>query len=333
MTEHVTVLGDGGWGTALAIVLSDHGADVRLWSHDPDYARSMQATRRNPRFLPGVVLPDAIEVTADLAEAMGFGDIVFSVVPTPFLRAVHREARAYHRGQPVVSATKGIDTETLELPSQILRGEFGEETAICVVSGPSHAEEVARRMPTTVVAASPDMGLARRVQDLLATDRFRVYTQSDALGVELGGALKNVVAIAGGIVDGLGYGDNTKAALMTRGIVEMSRLGEAMGARRSTFFGLSGIGDLITSCISEHGRNRQVGRRIGRGEKLDDVLAGMQQVAEGVRTSKAVHRLAERHSVEMPICSEVYAVLFEDKEPARAVHDLMTRNLKEEDEW
>jgi len=207
------------------------------------------------------------------------------------------------------------------------------DVPLVVVSGPSHAEEVARRMPTTVVAASSDRGLALRIQDLLCTERFRVYTNSDPLGVELAGALKNVVAIAGGIVDGLGFGDNTKAALLTRGVVEMARLGVAVGAQRETFFGLAGIGDLVTSCVSPHGRNRAVGMRVGRGEKVADIVDSMRQIAEGVKTAAAVHQLAAAKGVEMPICEQVFRVLHEDKDPSRAVHDLMGRQLKDEADW
>lgn len=333
MTERVTILGDGGWGTALAIVLTDHGADVTLWGHDEKYCAEMQRSRKNPKFLPGVDLPDVIRVTGDLASAMSHADVVFSVVPTPFLRGILERVKAHYRpGTPIVSATKGISTDTLKRPTEILAEVLGE-APIVVVSGPSHAEEVARRMPTTVVAASGDLGLARRIQDLLATERFRVYTHDDIVGVELGGALKNVISIAAGIVDGLGFGDNTKAALLTRGIVEMSRLGEALGGQRVTFFGLSGIGDLITSTVSPHGRNRMVGYRIGRGERLEDILAGMLMVAEGVKTSIAVKKLALQRRAEMPICSEVYNVLFEGKDPAKAVRDLMTRQLKDEVDW
>lgn len=333
MTERVTVLGDGGWGTALAIVLADHGAEVTLWSHDAAYAKEIATTRKNRKFLPGVEIPDTIHVVADLAQAVTQRDMLFSVVPTPFLRGVMQNLKAhYPAGTPVVSATKGIETETLQRPSEIIRAVLGD-VPIVVVSGPSHAEEVSRRMPTTVVAASEQSGAALRVQDLLATERFRVYTNPDSIGVEVGGALKNVVAIASGIVDGLGFGDNTKAALLTRGIVEISRLGEALGGKRSTFFGLSGIGDLITSCISQHGRNRAVGERLGKGQKLEAILGRMEMVAEGVKTAISVKRLAEKHQVEMPICLEVYRVLFEGKDPALAVRHLMTRQLKEEVEW
>ena len=333
MTERVTVLGDGGWGLALSIVLADHGAEVTLWSHDPEYAAEMTRTRRNPKFLPGVEIPETVRVTSNIEATVDGQDMLFSVVPTPFLPSVLALLKPHYRaGVPVVSATKGIDTETLLRPTEIIAAALGD-VPLVVVTGPSHAEEVSRRMPTTVVAASSDMGIARRVQDLLATERFRVYTSDDVIGVELGGALKNVISIAGGIVDGLGFGDNTKAALLTRGIVEMSRLGEALGGQRQTFFGLSGIGDLITSCCSKHGRNRAVGERLGRGEKLEHVLQGMQQVAEGVKTSVAVKRLSEQRGVEMPICDEVHKVLFQDKDPGRAVRDLMTRQLKDEVEW
>ena len=333
MTERVTVLGDGGWGTALAIVLADHGAEVTLWSHDAAYAKEIATTRKNRKFLPGVEIPDTIHVVADLGQAVTQRDMLFSVVPTPFLRGVMQNLKShYPAGTPVVSATKGIETDTLQRPSEIIRAVLGD-VPIVVVSGPSHAEEVSRRMPTTVVAASEQSGAALRVQDLLATERFRVYTNPDSVGVEVGGALKNVVAIASGIVDGLGFGDNTKAALLTRGIVEISRLGEALGGKRSTFFGLSGIGDLITSCISQHGRNRAVGERLGKGQKLEAILGRMEMVAEGVKTAISVKRLAEKHKVEMPICLEVYRVLFEGKDPALAVRHLMTRQLKEEVEW
>lgn len=333
MTERVTILGDGGWGTALAIVLADHGADVTLWSHDAAYAKEVQRTRKNPKFLPGVEIQDAIHVTGDLKAALQVAEIVFSVVPTPYLTGILERVKPNYRpGTPIVSATKGISTDTLKRPTEIIAEVLGD-VPCCVVSGPSHAEEVARRMPTTVVAASTNLGLARRVQDLLATERFRVYTLADVIGVELGGALKNVIAIASGIVDGLGFGDNTKAALLTRGIVEMSRLGEALGGQRVTFFGLSGIGDLITSTVSPHGRNRMVGQRIGRGERLEDILAGMLMVAEGVKTSVAVKKLTKLKHVEMPICDEVHNVLFEGKDPAKAVRDLMTRQLKDEVDW
>ena len=326
------VIGSGGWGTALALVLDERGVDVSLWCHDAQYGEEMRKTRRNPRYLPGVEIPSSIEVTSD-REVAQTCNVVFSVVPSQYLREVMTTFQGViPAGRLIVSATKGIEHDTLKSPTDILR-ELFPGAPLVVLSGPSHAEEVARRMPTTVVASSRESGHALRIQDLLHTQFFRVYSGSDPVGVELGGALKNVVSIAGGIVDGLGFGDNTKAALLTRGIVEMARLGEALGAQRETFFGLSGIGDLITSCISPHGRNRAVGSRIGRGERLSDIVESMHQVAEGVRTARAVHSIAASKNIEMPICEEVYRVLYEDKEASRALKDLMTRQLKEETQW
>ncbi|MFO0984614.1 MAG: NAD(P)H-dependent glycerol-3-phosphate dehydrogenase [Planctomycetota bacterium] len=333
MTERVLVLGDGGWGTALAMVLVERGLQVTLWGRSPEYVQVMARTRRNPKYLPGVTIPDDIRLTSELAEATR-ADVIFAAVPSKFLRSVMLEfAPVYPRNRTMVSAAKGIENDSLMRPTEIIRSILGADVPTVVISGPSHAEEVSRRMPTTIVAASDDMGRARRIQDLLHTERFRVYTNDDEIGVELGGALKNVIAIAGGIVDGLGFGDNTKAALLTRGIVEMARLGVAMGAKRETFFGLAGIGDLITSCISPHGRNRGVGEKLGRGQKLEQILARMEQVAEGVHTSKSVCQLAEKLAVEMPICQQVERVLFEGKEPSVAVRDLMTRGLKDEWDW
>ncbi len=331
--ERAFVLGGGGWGTALALVLDERGMQVELFVHDAAYAAEMAKSRRNPRYLPGVEIPDRIGVTSDAAALAGDG-VVFSVVPSQFLRStLERWRKPLAAGKRIfVTATKGIEQETLRRPSEIVREVVGD-VPLVVVSGPSHAEEVARRMPTTVVAASSDKGLALRIQDLLFTERFRVYTNPDPLGVELAGALKNVISIAGGIVDGLGFGDNTKAALLTRGVVEMARLGAALGAQRETFFGLAGIGDLITSCISPHGRNRAVGIRVGRGERVADIVASMRQVAEGVRTAAAVHELAAAKGVETPICEQVYRVLHEGKDPSRAVRDLMGRQLKDEQDW
>ncbi len=330
--DGVTVLGDGGWGTAIALVLHQAGADVTLWSPFPEYAQKIAKTRKNPKFLPDIEIPGEIRITSSLEDA-GAGRVVFSVIPTKYLRPVMKRFRDEHRsGVPVISATKGIEESTLLRATEIIREELGN-VDVAVLSGPSHAEEVARGMPTTVVLASEDKDLASRTQDMLNTELFRVYTHDDIIGVELGGALKNVISIAGGIVDGLGFGDNTKSALLSRGIVEMGRLGRAMGAQRSTFFGLSGIGDLITSCFSKHGRNRLVGERLGQGQKIGEILESMEMVAEGVGTAKVVKVLMEKHGVEMPICSEVYRVLYKDKGPGDAVRSLMTRRLKDEIEW
>ena len=329
--EGVVVLGDGGWGTALALVLVESGCDVTLWGPFPEYVAEMDRTRHNPKFLPGVSLPDRIRFSADPA-VVGKAEILFSVVPSRFLRSVARRiAPFFDAGTPVVSATKGIEEETLLSGTGVLRDVLGPFRA-AVVSGPSHAEEVARRMPTTVVAASEDEALALHVQTLLNTERFRVYTLHDVIGVELCGALKNVVSIAAGIVDGRGWGDNTKSALLARGLAEMSRLGTAMGARRETFYGLAGVGDLVTSCFSKHGRNRYVGERLGRGETLDEILSSMEMVAEGVTTAKGVYDLMNRFGVDMPICREVYRVLYQGKSPDDAIRELMTRKPRPETE-
>jgi len=327
--ENIAVLGDGAWGTALAMVLAERGASVIQWSISSDYADEMQATRSNPRYLPGVVIPDGVTITSR-PEAFGHADLIVSAVPSRYLRDVLTGMKSsFDRGRPFVSATKGLEFPSYRSAMQII-GEVLGDRPMAVVSGPSHAEEVAQHVPTAVVAASSDPGLALRVQDVLTTDHFRVYTSSDPLGVELGGALKNVLAIAGGLVDGLNLGDNTKAALLVRGQAEMTRLGVALGGKAATFQGLSGIGDLVVSCISPHGRNRLVGDRVGRGESLDSILAGIPGVPEGVLTCKAVASLAAEHGVEMPITQQIYAVLFDGKDPRQAVTDLMTRQQKDE---
>ena len=328
----VVVLGDGGWGTALALVLHEAGNRVILWSPFEDYADELRRTRKNTKFLPGVDIPEGIEITARIADTAE-AEVAFSVIPSKFLRSVLERLKDHApAGRPVVSATKGIEEGTLLTATGILREGLGD-VPLAVLSGPSHAEEVVRRMPTTVVSASDDPALAGRVQDLLRTDRFRVYTHDDIRGVELGGALKNVVSIAAGIVDGLGYGANTKSALLSRGIVEMGRLGVAMGAKRSTFFGLSGIGDLMVSCFSPFGRNRFVGEELGKGKSIDEIVSSMDMVAEGVVTAKGVNRLMDEHHVEMPICREIFRVLYEGKSPGEALRDLMSRQLKNEVEW
>jgi len=330
--EKVAVIGDGGWGTALAMVLNESGADVTLWSPFPDYAELLKEKRENPKFLPNVHIPERIYITSEF-ENMADASVFISVVPSRYLRKVMERFEAFYpKGKPVVSATKGLEPESLLTATEVIRDVLGH-VPVAVISGPSHAEEVSRRMPTTVVLASVFAGLARRVQDLLNTERFRVYTHYDIVGVELGGILKNVISIAAGIVDGLGYESNTKSALLSRGIVEIGRLGVAMGADRNTFFGLSGIGDLVTSCFSPYGRNRSVGEKLGQGYQIQEILEEMEMVAEGVSTTRCVKTLMEKHQVEMPICREVYHVIYEGKEPGNAVHDLMTRQLKDELEW
>jgi glycerol-3-phosphate dehydrogenase (NAD(P)+) len=326
----ITILGDGAMGTACAILLATKPEHhVSVWSAFPEQAREIAAARENTRFLPGVRIPDTVSITADASAAAG-ADLLVAAVPTVYLRDTLGAVRAHiPPGRPVVSIIKGIENETFRRPSQVVLEVLGQRPVV-VLSGPSHAEEIARHLPATVVAASDDESLARNVQALFSTARFRVYTNTDVAGVELAAALKNVIAIAAGVCDGLDFGDNAKSALITRGLVEITRFGVALGAQRDTFSGLAGVGDLITTCISRHGRNRAVGEALGRGKRLHEILAGMKGVAEGVWTCRAVCRMAEPMGIDMPITREVYRVLFEDKSALEAVNDLMLREPKPE---
>ena len=325
------VLGDGSWGTTLAQLLAQQGVRTALWSPFLEQSREMEAARENRRFLPGVALHGNLSFSADPLTVTEGVELAVSAIPTQYLRASLEKFEDALSGRvPVVTATKGLEIETLRRPTQIIARVLGERPT-CVLTGPSHAEEVARGKPASVVAASADGDLARLVQAAFTGDSFRVYTSDDPVGAELGGALKNVIALAAGISDGLGLGDNAKAALLTRGMAEMARLGRARGARLETFFGLAGIGDLVTTCCSPHSRNRSVGEAIGRGEKLRDVLGRMEMVAEGVWTTKALFGPeAEHGAVDMPIAAEVHAVLFEGKDPRSAVLDLMRREPADE---
>ena len=328
--KRVAILGDGGWGTALSLLLHGAGHDVVVWGAFPDQVADLASARVNARYLPGIPIPVGIRFTGDIVEALRDSDLVVFAVPSHVMRQVcERAARHVSASSLVVSVAKGIEAESLLRMSEVIR-EIVHPERLAVLSGPSHAEEVARGIPTAVVAASEDSENARRSQDLFMTERFRVYTSPDIAGVELGGALKNVIAIAAGVCDGIGFGDNTKAALITRGLAELSRLGVALGGRPETLAGLSGMGDLIVTCASRWSRNRGVGERLGRGEKIDRIVGGMAMVAEGVRTARAAHRLARRSGVDTPIMDNVYAVLYEGKDPREAVPDLMTRSPKAE---
>jgi glycerol-3-phosphate dehydrogenase (NAD(P)+) len=324
--RRAVVLGDGGWGTTLAQLLAQRGIITMLWSPFLEQSREMEKARENVRFLPGVKLHENIVFSADAYSVTAEAELAVSAVPTQYLRSAAEKFEDALSGRvPIVSATKGLEMETLRRPTEILLDVLGERP-MCVLTGPSHAEEVARGLPATVIAASKDQALAQLVQAAFSSDTFRVYTSADPIGGELGGALKNVIAIAAGIADGIGMGDNAKAALLTRGMMEMARFGQSRGAYKETFFGLAGIGDLVTTCCSSHSRNRSVGEAIGRGEKLRDVLEKMDMVAEGVWTVKALFGPeAELGGVAMPIASEVHAVLFEGKDPREAVLDLMRR--------
>ena len=326
----VSVLGDGGWGTALALVSLRKGNPTLLWGAFPDYVKVLKEKRENQKFLPGVPLPGPLEISSNLKEAVDFSEILILAIPTQFVRNVLFKLKEFDlAGKVLVSVAKGIEKKSLLRPSEIVESILGRVNLV-VLSGPSHAEEVARNIPTLIVAASRDELLAARVSEALRDRTFRIYTQTDVVGAELGGSLKNVVAIAAGICDGLGFGDNTKSGLLTRGLFEMVKLGVRVGANPNTFFGLSGIGDLMTTCFSAHGRNLRVGRELGKGKKIKEILAGMEMVAEGVDSSEAVVGLAKRVGIELPIMSEVYNVLFKDKDCSKAVEDLLARDAREE---
>lgn len=322
------VLGDGSWGTTLALVLARNGIQTTLWSAFAEQAEELRERRENVRFLPGVPLPESLEFSADPYSAAEGAELVISVIPTQYLRGVAQRFEDALPGHlPILSATKGLEIETFARPSSILLSALGDRP-VGVLTGPSHAEEVARGLPASVVCASKDQDLADLAQRAFSSDSFRVYTSDDPVGAELAAALKNVIAIAAGISDGLGLGDNAKAALLTRGMVEMARFGEAHGGQANTFFGLAGFGDLVTTCCSKHSRNRSVGEAIGKGETLEQILARMSMVAEGVWTTKALFGpesdLGDR---DLPIAEQVHAILFDNKDPRQAVLDLMGREL------
>jgi len=330
-----TVLGAGSWGTALAKLLADQGHPTRLWARRKVMADAIQGQRENQAYLPGFPLPDMLETTSDLAFALEGSDLIVSVVPTHGLREVLQDAAPlFGTKAPIVSATKGIEIDSLMLVSEIFEDMLPESQhrQLAYLGGPSFAKEVAACLPTAVSVAGHDADLVAVAQEAFTTDRFRVYSTEDVVGVELGGALKNVVAIAAGIADGLGFGHNTRAGLITRGLAEISRLAISRGANPLTLAGLSGMGDLVLTCTGDLSRNRNVGLQIGQGKSLQDILGSMQMVAEGVRTTQSAKELSERDGVDMPITQEVYAMLYEDKPPLKAVVDLMARPLRAERE-
>ncbi|AGA27001.1 NAD(P)H-dependent glycerol-3-phosphate dehydrogenase [Singulisphaera acidiphila] len=332
MMKRVAILGAGGMGTALALLFAKTARSVQLWARDPGQASELVRTRENARHLPGVKLPVNVEVTPNACDATGGANLIVVAIPSAFLRAtLEGLVEQIPPGIPVLSVVKGIENSTLARPSQIITEVLGRRP-VAVLSGPSHAEELASGLPASVVVAGEAESLNREIRDALNQGTFRVYTNPDLIGVELAGALKNILGIAAGVCDGLGFGDNAKAALLTRGLVEISRFGVALGGDFSTFFGLAGVGDMVTTCYSPFGRNRSVGERIGRGERLEQILASMVNVAEGVPTTRSVHDLARQRGVEMPITDELYRVLFEGKSPHAAVTDLMIREPKVEGE-
>jgi glycerol-3-phosphate dehydrogenase (NAD(P)+) len=324
------VIGAGSWGTALAKVLTDKGHSVRLWCFEDSVAENIRSQRENLDYLPGIELPGALEVSQDHAETLEGAELVVAVVPSEWFREVMAAAAPHvPESAALVSATKGIEIDTLERPSEVLV-ELLPTHQPAVLCGPSFALEVAEGDPTAIVSASHSEDVARLTQEYFNTERFRVYTNDDILGVELAAALKNVIALASGITIGLGYRHNSRAALITRGLAEMTRLGLTMGAKSTTFAGLAGLGDLVLTCNAELSRNRTVGVRLGEGESLDEILSSMRMVAEGVRTTKAARKLAEQYGVEMPIVDEIHHILFDGKSPRRATADLMLREPKPE---
>ncbi len=331
---NITVIGAGSWGTALSLVLADSGHNVQLWGREPEVAELINTKRRNPRYLSDIVLPDKITGHNNLEDALKGAEAVLFATPSHVLRGLAEQVKPMMTGdQFVISVVKGIEKDTFFTMTQVLKDVLQgtvEEDAIGTIYGPSHAEEVALRMPTAVVVAAYSNSTARRIQELFTSPMFRVYINRDVIGVEVSGSIKNIMAIAAGIADGAGFGDNAIAALITRGLQEIKRLGMKLGSSQDTFAGLAGVGDLVVTCTSEHSRNRYVGRRIGRGESLQKITAHMNQVAEGVKTTQSVYSWAQKLNVEMPITEAVYKVLFEGLDPKEGVYRLMTRQQKEE---
>lgn len=333
MGEQFAVIGAGSWATALAVLLARKGSLVKMWARRPELAEEINTTRENRRYLPGVTVPANIEVTTSLERAFQQAKVVVYCVPSHAFREVLRQSRPFLTDDMIyINVAKGIEETSLNRMSVVFAEEVGSEllSQYVILSGPSHAEEVGRELPTAVVVASHRMKTAEYVQELFMNERFRVYTNPDLLGVELSGALKNIIALGTGIAEGFGFGDNSKAALMTRGLAEITRLGMAMGANPLTFAGLAGIGDLIVTCTSVHSRNRRAGVAIGKGISIDETLEQVGMVVEGVRTTRAVQRLAVHYNTEMPITEQIYRVLFEGLSPGTAVNNLMQRGKTRE---
>jgi glycerol-3-phosphate dehydrogenase (NAD(P)+) len=329
----VAVLGAGSWGTTLALVLAENFHEVALWTYSPEQAELIRTTHENPAFLPGIPIPGFIKILTDIEEAASGRDMIVAAVPSQFLRSVLQQITQLDLSNSIiVNVAKGIENHSLMTMSEVMLDVLAHEkkSKLAILSGPSHAEEVSRKVPTAVVSAAFHLRTAKAVAAAFNTPYFRVYLNDDIYGVELGGALKNVIAIGAGIGDGAGYGDNTKAAIMTRGIAEMSRLGIKMGALPRTFAGLSGVGDLFVTCMSKYSRNRYVGEEIGKGRTLQAVLDEMVMVAEGVATCQSSVDLAKKHNVDLAIFTEVHRVLFEGKNPKQAMEELMTREIKRE---
>lgn len=328
--QNISVIGDGGWGTTLSLYLARKKYHVTLWGAFPDNIRRIHKIRMNTRFLPGVRIPRNVSLTHELTEAIPKADLIVLAVPSQYTRGVLEKLKRFDLSAKILlSVIKGIDNTTLLRMSQIITKELGRVN-LAVLSGPTIAMEVAKGLPSTAVIAAKDIRIAKSLQKVFNSDRFRIYTNRDVIGLELGGSLKNVIAIACGVCDGLGFGTNTKAAVLSRGLAEMARLGKSMGGKSETFSGLAGLGDLVTTCVSPQSRNRHVGEQLGKGKSIKKILSSMNAVAEGVATVKAVHKLSRKYKVAMPITTEVYNIIYNNKKPQKAVYDLMTRKTRAE---
>jgi|TARA_Y100000780_G_scaffold227547_1_gene243536 glycerol-3-phosphate dehydrogenase (NAD(P)+) len=327
----ISVLGTGSWGSAIGDLLNQNGHEVIMWQRDAEKVKAMEVDRKHPFFVD-LTFSDEVKFTTDLDSAIKGSQLLVVAVPSHSVRElVSRAVEFIEDNVIIVNITKGLELDTLLTMSSVISEEtVGKNVSIVSLYGPSHAEEVVRKIPTTLVAASTEENASKKVQYIFSSRVLRVYTNTDILGLELGGSIKNVIAIAAGICDGIGFGDNTKAAILTRGIAEMTRLGVALGAQEKTFAGLSGIGDLFVTCSSKHSRNRYVGEEIGKGRKIDEILSEMKMVAEGVKTAKSVFQLCQKHNVDMPISCAVYNVLYNNKDPLESVSELMNRDLRSE---
>lgn len=328
----IGVIGDGSWGTTLAVYLAQKGYAVKLWGPFPEYMRQMRRNRYNPKFLPGIRLPEELDVVENLDAVLGESDLVVFAIPSQYAAKILgkiKKTKINLSKRIFLSVTKGIEKTSLRRISEIVRGELGN-IPLAVLSGPTIALEVAKGIPTTAVVASKNIRVARKAQEVFNSDSFRIYTNTDVVGVELGGSIKNIIAIACGVCDGLGLGTNAKAAIVTRGLAEMARLGTALGGKAKTFSGLTGLGDLVTTCFSPQSRNRYVGEQLGAGKSIQEIVNSMEMVAEGVETVKGVYKLSKKYKVPMPITAEVYQMICRNKKASDAVTDLMSRKAKPE---
>ncbi|MBU0469210.1 MAG: NAD(P)-dependent glycerol-3-phosphate dehydrogenase [Candidatus Omnitrophica bacterium] len=331
--KNISVIGDGGWGTTLAIHLSKNNYNVTLWGPFPQYLQQIRKNNYNRKFLPGIRIPQEIKIVDNLKTAIDSADLIVFAMPSKYTLSTVKKIKSTKvnlSDKMILSVTKGIDTKKLLRISEIIHSELGKDLSVSVLSGPTIAMEIAKELPSTAVIASKDLKTAKKLQNIFNSPNFRIYSSTDIIGVEIGGSIKNIIALACGVCDGLGFGSNTKAAILTRGLAEMSRLGKNLGAKEKTFPGLSGLGDLVTTCVSPQSRNRSVGEKLGQGRQIDQILGSMDMVAEGVDTVKAVYKLSQKLGISMPITKEVYNIIYKNKSPQKAVSDLMLRKTKSE---